>query len=71
MIPAKRHLGCCKFQAFTPLQIEKFLVDRGQCNGQGLSPKTIVPHKPSAIPTMVGVNLVVDGWKRRHVDEFN
>lgn len=40
----KRHLGKYKIQALTPLQIEKFyaeLLDHGQRNGKGLSPKTV------------------------------
>ena len=40
----KRHLGKYKLQALTPLQIEKFyaeLLDHGQRNGKGLSPKTV------------------------------
>ncbi len=40
----KRHLGRCKLQALTPLQIEKFyadLLNRGGRNGAGLASKTV------------------------------
>ena len=40
----KQHLGRCKLQALTPLQIEKFyadLLDHGGRTGEGLAPKTV------------------------------
>ena len=40
----KRHLGRCRLQALTPLQIETFyaeLLDHGGRNGEALAPKTV------------------------------
>ncbi len=55
----KRHLGKYKLQALAPFQIEKFyaeLLDHGQRNGKGLSPKAILDEwygiEPAAGPTI-------------------